>query len=54
MAEDRKLNARLDRQISVWLLDQEKMLRSEHHIKQGRVLMECVAGAAKFIAKEML
>lgn len=43
MTEDRKSSTRLDLQIGLWLLRQEKIRRSEERVEECRVLMECVA-----------
>ena len=48
MTEDRKLNTRLDQQISSWFLKQEK-LKAEEALAEGRrVSMECVAVPKKY------
>jgi len=43
MTEDRKFSTRLDQQIGLWLLKQEKIRQSEQRVEERRVLMECVA-----------
>lgn len=54
MTKDRKFNANLDRQISLWLLNQEKIRCSEQPIEQNRVSMECVYGVEKFFENKIL
>ncbi|GEM_PF-7076911 len=51
MTLERKLNTRLDQQISLWILKQEAMPQNRERVEERRVLMVCVDEPVKYLKK---